>query len=81
MEARLRGLLGDTPRLELVYEEMVADFTGTIRRVYEFLNIPYSQVESRTLKQEHRPLSQALINYHELKSSFAGSPYECFFED
>ena len=69
------------PVLELTYEDLCADFSGNFRRVCEFLSVAYEDLQPRTLKQENRPLREAVANYDRLKLIFALTPYQRFFDE
>ncbi len=69
------------PLYELIYEELAADQAAKMQGVQEFLQLPIHPVQPGIYKQSHKPLSQAITNYHELKKKFTGSPWESFFCD
>jgi hypothetical protein len=78
---RLRGRFRELPILELTYEDFCGDFSGNIRRACEFLSVPYEHLPPRTIKQESRPLREAIANYDWLKLLFALSRYRRFFDE
>ncbi|MBE2199066.1 MAG: sulfotransferase [Anaerolinea sp.] len=67
------------PKIELVYEALARDNEAEMQRIQQFLHLPYQPVKPSIFKQAHKPLSQAIANYAELKAQFAGSPWESFF--
>lgn len=76
-EARFAG----HSRLDLLYEDLVRDRPGQMRRVYEALGVAPRDVAPATRRQGTRPLSESIANYAELKARFAGTPWEAYFED
>jgi LPS sulfotransferase NodH len=68
------------PLLEVSYEGMVADYGGTIARVFEFLGVPPVPVTAPYRKQARRAPREQVSNFAELREAFRGTPYEWFFE-
>lgn len=69
------------PVLEIFYEDLVADRAREMRRVEQFLNVDFEEVQPTTRKQSKAKLSAVIRNYDDLKQKFAGSEWESFFED
>ncbi len=80
-EAQVRARFAGTPCLDLVYEDVCADFRGAMRQICKFLEVPYDEVQPETMKQENRTMREAIVNYDELKARFSGSRYERLFEE
>jgi LPS sulfotransferase NodH len=78
---RTRVLFRHLPFLELSYENLCADFTGSFDRVCKFLGVSSQNQTPRTFKQENRSLREAIVNYDRLKLLFTLSKYRRFFED
>jgi len=78
---RTRILFRHLPFLELSYENLCADFTANLARVYEFLGASYEELTPLTFKQENRSLREAIANYDRLKLLFSLSKYRRFFDD
>jgi hypothetical protein len=78
---RTRVLFRRLSFLELTYENLCADFTGSFARVCKFLGASYENLTPRTFKQENRSLREAIVNYDRLKLVFAMSKYRRFFDD
>jgi hypothetical protein len=78
---KTRALLGHLPFLELSYESLTADFTGNFARVCEFLGARYEELQPQTVRQETRPLQEAIVNYRRLKLLFTMSKYRDFFDE
>lgn len=68
------------PVLEVVYEDLTRDYRSRIKPVQEFLDVDYEALEPSTYKQSSQPLSEAILNYFELRERFKGTPWEGFFE-
>ncbi len=69
------------PKMELIYEELAADYATKMESVQQFLGLSLQPIQPRIYKQSHKPLSQAIANYAELKEQFAGSEWEAFFTE
>ena len=67
--------------LQLTYEDLAADRDSHMRRVFEFLGLPYEQVEPAIHRQRSLPLSAAIANFDDLRERFAGSEWAVFFEE
>lgn len=67
------------PLLEIHYDELVADYQGTVDRVCEFLAVPPCPVRPLLRKMNREPPSRRLANYAELRAHFAATPYRRFF--
>lgn len=67
--------------LEVIYEELAADNAAIMQRVQSFLDLQPEKLTPETYKQSSAPLSEAITNYDELKSRFAGTSWHAFFVD
>jgi hypothetical protein len=56
--------------MELIYEELVENHEGEIRRILDFLNVEYHPLTVQTIKQRRKPKSEVIANYEELKAAF-----------
>jgi LPS sulfotransferase NodH len=74
-------LFADHPMIELNYEDMVGEFDSEYRRVLEFLGIEYHPPRTDFKKQRTKSMRDLVDSYDELKSSFAGTEWEEFFDD
>ncbi len=79
--ARVRAKFAGVPCLDLLYEDVCADFRVAMLQVCEFLEVPYGEVQPDTIKQENRTMREAIVNYDELKARFSGSRYQTLFEE
>lgn len=71
----------DNDVLEVMYEDLAADYQRETRRVQAFLGVDAEAVQPETYKQARQPLSEAIANYCELKERFQQTPWSPFFED
>jgi len=69
------------PRCEVLYEDLLNDFDRQIIRMQDFLEVKHAPLQSDIHKQSHKPLSQSIANYAELKEKFSDTPWEKFFND
>jgi LPS sulfotransferase NodH len=68
------------PTLDLDYErDLSADFSGTVRRVSEFLGVEYVPATVWLRKQQTIPPMEQLTNYDELKEHFRHTLFERYF--
>jgi hypothetical protein len=68
-------------KMDVFYKELSKDYRSVMRKVQEFLDVPYGDVFPSTYKQSQYPLSQSIVNYWELKEKFKGTEWEAFFEE
>lgn len=68
------------PMLEIFYEDLATDHVHEMRRVEQFLNVDFEEVQPTTRKQSQAKLADVIINYDELKQKFSGSEWASFFE-
>lgn len=80
-ETEYDRLFADHPKIEVVYEDLAADYRAEIARVQAFLGVASEPVAPQTFKQSSRPLSQSIANYAELKARFQGTPWAEFFTE
>jgi LPS sulfotransferase NodH len=78
---RYDAYFSDHPLLDVTYERLCEDRDGQCRRIQEFLGVDLRPLRPSTYKQAQLPLATAIANYAELKARFAGTPWECFFEE
>lgn len=52
--------------IQINYEDLVENKENTMKRIFEFLNIPYYAVDSNFQKQNDEPLKDLIVNYDEL---------------
>ncbi len=71
LQAQYEEVFQDHPRLELFYEDLVADLAGEMRRVQDFLGVEQRQVIPLTYQQSYLPLSAAISNYAEIEDRLA----------
>ncbi len=75
------GALAARPCLEVIYEELCADFQGVGARVQDFLGLPRASLQPAVNKLEERPLRDAVSNYEALRAHFAGTPLAVYFDE
>ncbi len=78
-EREYDALFAGHPLLDLVYEDVAADYAAEMRRVQDFLGLPARDVPPATKKRPPQPLSEQIANYDELKERFATTPWAEFF--
>ncbi len=69
------------PHIEVIYEELARDYDGQMKRIQEFLSVPYAPVAPSIYKQSRQPLAEAISNYAALKAQFQGTPWAEFFQE
>lgn len=67
--------------MDVIYEELATDCRRPMRRVQEFLNLQYEDVQPTIYKQSRQSLSESITNYSELKDKFEGTRWIEYFED
>ena len=69
------------PKLNVYYEDVVQDSNREIRKVFNFLDVPFMMTMSNMKKQRMKCLSDAISNYSNLKKRFVGTRWVFFFND
>jgi hypothetical protein len=67
--------------IEVIYEDLASDPQQVCDRVFRFLRLPCRKVHSRMVKQNTRGLREVLENYDQLKTHFAGTEGEGYFDE
>ena len=73
-------LFAQHPVFSISYEEMVAGEAKTIRALLDFMEVSPRELTTTTRRLGCDDLRQAIANFEELRTYFAGSPYSKFFE-
>lgn len=79
-EEKYGKMFGGCELLPLAYEDLSASYDEETGRVQRFLGVEEKPLRSRTVVQEVRPLSDAIVNYAALEATFASSPWAEFFD-
>ncbi len=80
-EREYTSLFDGHPYMDLIYEEVAADYAGEMQRVQNFLGLPPRDVPPATRKRPQQPLAEQIANYDELKERFAPTPWAAFFSE
>jgi len=80
-EREYDALFARHPLMDLVYEDVAADYTGQMQRVQAFLGLPPRDVPPATRKRSPQPLAEQIANYAELKARFEDTPWADYFVD
>ena len=80
-EAEFRELFASHRGFSLSYEEMVARDPGKMAALLDFLGVSPRELTTTTKKLGNDNLRNAISNFDELRSYFAGSSFSKFFED
>lgn len=83
LDNRLSNYVADLglPILEIYYEDLLIDERSTLKNTYEFLGVPARHTRGKSFKNTSDDLRQALLNFNELRTAFAGTPYESMFDE
>jgi LPS sulfotransferase NodH len=71
----------ELPKLELYYEDMLVDLKGFLNTLFTFLNVEPEQLHADVKKNTSDDLRKVIVNFDELKSSYAGTQYEEMFDE
>jgi len=69
------------PTLLVTYEEIMTNKDQVLSRVFDFLKVPHLPLEGKTLKNTSDDLRDVVLNFQELRSCYAGTPYEAMFDE
>ena len=68
-------------RIDIFYEDLVSREKQQLDRVLGFLGLRAQSLTSRIVKQNRQKLSALILNYSQLRKSFAHTRWADFFED
>jgi LPS sulfotransferase NodH len=70
------------PAINVFYEDLIGQQQDTLQRIFDFLNVPYESVTTRTsMKKQNLASPQETVdNYEQLKSYFRNTRWDVFFE-
>jgi len=69
------------PTLQLYYEDLLQDEDGFVRRTLGFLNCNAKPQQGSTLKNTKDDLREAILNFDQLRTRYAGTRYEPMFDE
>ncbi len=69
------------PHMRIQYEDLQADKDGVLKEVFAFLGVPDVAVQGKTKKHTKDDLREVVVNFDELKASFAGTLYFDMFDE
>jgi len=67
--------------MQISYEDLTADFAGSMGRVQEFLGVRPMALVSDTLQQNAQALAERISNFAALRAGLAGTPYAWMLDD
>ena len=67
--------------LDLWYEDLIYDFDQQMEKVQHFLGVAPHRLRPSCVKQQTRPLAQAIANYEQLKAVWSGTRWEAYLDD
>lgn len=76
-------LLEGLPTLKISYEKDLEDAAAhadTVRRIAEYLEIPYSPPETPLRRIQAAPLAETIANYDEIAAALTGTEFERFLD-
>ena len=71
----------DHPVFTVCYEDLCANWDGTMRGLQRFLDVPFRRVQPETPKLITETLPERIDNYAELQRELADTEWAGFFED
>ncbi|MEN9727886.1 MAG: hypothetical protein RL434_2252 [Pseudomonadota bacterium] len=75
-QSLIRERFAHHPFLELTYEDLTRDTHSSLERIQSHLGVEPRTLAPTTLKQENRPLCEAISNYPELVRRWRGTRWE-----
>lgn len=74
------SLFRDHQKLDITYEALQKERNLVADQCFDFLQLPYSSVNTILKKQNSDRLEDVLVNFEELKTRFEGSPWQNYFD-
>jgi hypothetical protein len=65
----------------IYYEDLIAHGDAEMARIQKVLGLRQEKLSAGTVRQQTKPLSQAIANYGELKNTFADTEWADFFTE
>ena len=75
-QTRIRERFAQHPFLELSYEDLTGNTQAALDQIQSFLGVEKLALAPKTLRQEVRPLREAISNYDELARRWRGTRWE-----
>jgi hypothetical protein len=72
---------GFSDKINISYETLRDDFSGTMSRIFKFLGVRQFPVCPKHYKLEHRPMHQVIENYKEVEKYFRNTKWSRFFSN
>ncbi|MBE2199075.1 MAG: sulfotransferase domain-containing protein [Anaerolinea sp.] len=69
------------PHMRIQYEDLQMDKDSVLKQVFAFLGVQAATVQGKTKKHTKDDLREVVVNFDELKASFAGTPYFDMFDE
>lgn len=69
------------PKLQLYYEDMLADQHDFMLKVFRFLEVKPQPVQGKTLKNTSDNLREVITNFDELRLHYRGTQFESMFDE
>jgi LPS sulfotransferase NodH len=68
------------PKIEVMYEDLVAEQQVTLQQIFKFLKVPNEPVTTRMKKQNLVSPRETVANYGQLKDHFRHTRWDVYFE-
>ncbi len=78
---RVDELFARQPRLDVFFEDMLADRAGAFSAVQRFLEVEPVDLAVTSRRQNPEPLSELLTNHDDLRATFTGTDFVSFFDE
>jgi LPS sulfotransferase NodH len=69
----------DHDKIQILFEDLEDNYLGQLKRVTDFLGVPYREAKPVTFQQSDKSLKESIVNYDQLKRLFNTSPWEEYF--
>jgi LPS sulfotransferase NodH len=69
------------PHLLVRYEELQTERDRVLHDVFDFLRVPFHPVKGKTKKHTSDDLRDVVLNFDQLRTDYAGTPYEEMFDE
>lgn len=69
------------PTLKIYYKDLFLNESKTLRRINEFLGVPFVHTRSSLLKNTNDNLRKAVLNFDEIRSRYKDTVYEDMFDE
>jgi LPS sulfotransferase NodH len=79
-EKKYDDFFKDHDKIRLIFEDLEDGYANQLKRVTDFLGVPYQEAKPVTFQQSNKSLKESIVNYEQLRRQFNNSPWQEYFD-